>query len=150
MSIRLLNYIWVAVQVVLIGIIIQAPPDTLALPEAVRVLGLILLGIGLLIVAISALNLGSSLTIFPTPKPDGQLVTTGLYAWVRHPIYTGVLATALGWTVARGSLIGLLTCIALFVFFDRKAAYEDRHLADRFPGFAAYRTRVRKLIPWIY
>lgn len=112
--------------------------------------GLILLGVGILQSAAGVVALGRFLTPFPCPVEHGVLRTNGAYSLVRHPIYAGILFTAVGWSLYRFSITGLAFDVLLFVFFDRKAAREERWLIERFPGYEAYRQRVRKLIPGIY
>ena len=112
--------------------------------------GLLLLGAGVLQSAAGLVALGPALTPFPRPLARGTLRTGGAYALVRHPIYTGILFMALGWSLYRHSLPGVGLDVLLFGFFDRKATREERWLVERFPGYPAYRRRVRKLIPWIY
>jgi protein-S-isoprenylcysteine O-methyltransferase Ste14 len=72
-----------------------------------------------------------------------------VYGWVRHPIYGGALLSSLGWALAWLSLPGVAFTALVFVFFDRKAAFEERLLNARFPEYAAYARRVGKLLPWI-
>jgi protein-S-isoprenylcysteine O-methyltransferase Ste14 len=69
---------------------------------------------------------------------------------VRHPIYTGLVLGALGWSFFRGSWLGLLLTAVLGVFFDRKAAREELWLEEAFPEYHSYKHRVRKLLPWVY
>jgi protein-S-isoprenylcysteine O-methyltransferase Ste14 len=57
---------------------------------------------------------------------------------------------AFGWSVYSNSLAGLAFDAMLLVFFDRKATREEIWLSEKFPGYAPYRSRVKKLIPWIY
>jgi protein-S-isoprenylcysteine O-methyltransferase Ste14 len=95
-------------------------------------------------------SLGRGLTPFPQPLPGSVLRTGGAYAWVRHPLYSGLLFVATGWSLHSLSPIGLLFDLALAVFFDRKAAREEIWLAGKFPEYPAYRRRVKKLIPWLY
>jgi protein-S-isoprenylcysteine O-methyltransferase Ste14 len=69
---------------------------------------------------------------------------------VRHPIYGGVVLASLGWSLTWLSLPGLAFCVVVALFFDRKSAFEERLLLGRFPEYAVYMARARKLIPWIY
>ena len=94
--------------------------------------------------------LGRALTPFPRPLDDATLREDGIYGRVRHPIYGGIVIASLGWTLAWQSLAGALATAALLAFFDRKAAFEERLLRERFPGYADYARRVRKLLPGIY
>ena len=119
-------------------------------PDAVAALGLLLLVSGVIQFAAGAVTLGRALTPFPRPLEIAVLRTSGIYALVRHPIYTGVLSMAIGWSLYQHSPAGLAFDAMLFVFFDRKAAREEIWLAEKFSDYAAYRQRVKKLIPWIY
>jgi protein-S-isoprenylcysteine O-methyltransferase Ste14 len=118
--------------------------------SALMYTGQALLIVGVLIASTGVISLGRWLTPFPQPLPKSQLRTTGAYALVRHPLYSGILFMTFGWSLYSLSIAGLMFDAALFLFFDRKAAREEIWLADKFPDYAAYRSRVRKLIPWVY
>jgi protein-S-isoprenylcysteine O-methyltransferase Ste14 len=120
------------------------------LPEWLVLAGWALAVAGAVLFAAAASVLGRFLTPFPEPLPRAQLRTGGVYALVRHPIYTAVLGMALGWALVQRSLWGVLFDVLLLVFFDRKVVAEERRLLAKFPDYAAYRQRVRKLIPGIY
>jgi protein-S-isoprenylcysteine O-methyltransferase Ste14 len=142
---------WVLIQVVLLGAIVVIPPDLLPrLPESLWIIGLVVGVAGFLLVSLGALFLGTNLTMFPSPKEDGELTQRGVYGLVRHPMYSGVLLCALGWSLVRASLPSLICTLVLGIFFDRKATREEAWLAAKYPDYADYRRRVRKLIPWLY
>jgi len=96
------------------------------------------------------LSLGPSLTALPYPTDDARLVETGPYAIVRHPIYSGLVLGAVGWGLFLHSWLVLGYAVALFALFDLKSRREERWLCERFPAYAQYQTRVKKLIPWLY
>ncbi len=96
------------------------------------------------------LDLGQSLTPLPHPRDDSQLVSTGIYAWVRHPIYVGVVLGAVAWAGWCASATHLLGAIALGIFFDAKARREEAWLLEKYPDYAAYAQCVRRFIPGVY
>ena len=87
--------------------------------------------------AIATLKLGRNLTPFPKPLDNGQLVRTGLYQIVRHPIKQGVIVACLGWAIWRGSLIGIGLSFLLLLFFDAKTRAEERWLVRQYPQYKA-------------
>jgi protein-S-isoprenylcysteine O-methyltransferase Ste14 len=113
-------------------------------------LGAALIAGGGALVIRGALDLRENLTAFPRPLPEARLVDTGSYGLVRHPIYGGLVVVTAGWGLATASPVALAGAALLFVFFDLKARREERWLAERFEGYAAYRSRTRKLLPWVY
>ena len=79
------------------------------------------------------------------------VVDRGPYAHVRHPMYLGVLLTALGSGPAVGSLWAGLMLAPLVPIFIRRTQVEDRMLHDELEGYAAYAGRTRwKLVPGVY
>lgn len=111
--------------------------------------GAIALG-GLLIALKAFIDLGSNLTPLPHPKDQGELVQTGLYAWVRHPLYCGLLLLLAGLAVALQSLSHLALTGLLLLVLNTKAGREEAWLTQRFPEYVAYQQRVRKLIPGVF
>jgi protein-S-isoprenylcysteine O-methyltransferase Ste14 len=146
---------WVVVQLplLLLGYLIPGwfgHAITGSLASVLIYAGLMLMVAGALLTSTGVVSLGRWLTPFPQPLPESQLRTTGAYALVRHPLYSGILFMACGWSLYSASVAGLAFDVVLFVFFDRKAAREEIWLAGKFSGYAAYRKRVKKLVPWIY
>jgi protein-S-isoprenylcysteine O-methyltransferase Ste14 len=112
-------------------------------------------GVALLVAAVALIargfrGLGRNLTAAPRPRDGAQLVDTGIYARVRHPIYGGLVLGALGWSLAQASLLALPFVAALAIVLDLKSRREEAWLQERFPGYGAYRARTRRMIPWLY
>ncbi len=148
---------WVVTQIVLLVAIFLIPArigdfviiyDPLA--TVMTIAGIVILLIGLYIVAMALRDLGGSMSVFPKPVDDGRLQQGGIYRFVRHPMYSGAILSALGWSLFRTSVPALILTLILFVFFDRKAAHEETMLAGRYAGYAAYKAKTRKLIPFVY
>lgn len=137
-------------QTIFILIIIATFFIQIPLLNWIRGLGAFLFIIGLMISFIAFIQLGSSFTPFVKPVEQGKLQTTGIYQYVRHPMYSAISMIALGWSFFWGSLLSiLLTLIYLFVV-DRKASEEEKWLTKKYPEYENYRTRVKKFIPFIY
>lgn len=96
-----------------------------------------------------ARDLRDALTPLPYPRAEAELVETGVYALVRHPIYGGLALTAGGWGLLTASPAALVAAAILFGFLELKSRREEAWLERRFSGYAAYRARTRRLIPWI-
>lgn len=94
--------------------------------------------------------LGRNLTAFPKPLDDGQLVTTGVYAIVRHPIYTAVISGSMGYALLTASWWGIVLTVVLAVWFEFKSRREEQYLRDYFPTYADYAQKVAKFLPRIY
>jgi protein-S-isoprenylcysteine O-methyltransferase Ste14 len=145
---------WFLLQVVLFGAIAAAGAvgpawgGPAAAPGIVA--GVVLLCCGGLLSLRGVLDLRENLTPFPKPLETAALVETGAYRYARHPIYGGLILGACGWGLVRASPLALLGALALAGFFSLKSRREELWLAERYSGYAEYRTRTRRLIPWIY
>lgn len=96
------------------------------------------------------LDLGRNLTPLPYPKDDGQLIQSGVYSIVRHPLYSGIIFAATSRVVFQLSLSHLIATAVLLVFFDAKASKEETWLLQKYPEYSTYQQRVKRLIPGVY
>ncbi len=94
-------------------------------------------------------RLGSALTPLPYPKEGAGLAQTGPYALVRHPLYSGGLFMSFGIALMVSGWLTYVYVAALFVLLDIKSRREERWLSQKFPEYAAYQRRVRKLVPFV-
>jgi len=82
---------------------------------------------------------------------DQKVVSTGPYAWVRHPMYAGAVLMLLGMPVALGSWWGVAVLLAMLPAFVWRMFDEEKLLTENLPGYAEYRQRVRfRLIPGVW
>lgn len=113
-------------------------------------LGVALTAGGFFLAALSLIALGEAMTPFPAPRTEATLRTTGFYAWVRHPVYAGMVLGSFGWALWWLSTAGAAFTPVVFAFLDRKAAREEVWLRAKFPDYGTYQKRVKKLIPLVY
>ena len=142
-----IGYAYVFVQLALVLFIAVVPHRVdwpggilVAIAWAIFLAGMAIMGIG-------ALGLGTGLTAHPVPNGRSELKTTGLYAFVRHPIYLGVLTTMLGVTIRTRSFVALVAYIALSVLLHFKANWEEQRLKEHFSDYDEYASKVGRLIP---
>jgi protein-S-isoprenylcysteine O-methyltransferase Ste14 len=84
-----------------------------------------------------------------TQKAEPELVTSGPYRHVRHPIYSGLLAALLG-TALVTNLIGLIIVAILGGYFYYCASVEEKNLTTTFPtAYPAYQANTKMLIPHV-
>ena len=82
---------------------------------------------------------------------DQKVVSTGPYAWVRHPMYAGAVLMLLGMPVALGSWWGVVVLLAMLPAFVWRIFDEEKLLTENLPGYAEYRQRVRfRLTPGVW
>lgn len=129
----------------------RASDQSASWPAFTVALGGLLCAAGVVIVVLGSIALGrSNLSPFPKPKEGGSLVESGIFSVVRHPIYSGFTFFGFGWGLAWNSIAALIAALALIVFFDIKARREEFWLQEKFAGYTDYKSRVKKLIPFVY
>jgi len=143
---------YVLMQFVLLALLILAPRDPSVyggFRAALSVVGLVLIAAGMAVILYSFFALGKSLTASPVPKQDGTLVTSGLYARVRHPIYFGLLLASIGVVLDAGPWPQFAIVLLLYVLLNIKASYEEELLAKRYPEYKAYAQKTPRFFPRI-
>jgi protein-S-isoprenylcysteine O-methyltransferase Ste14 len=80
-----------------------------------------------------------------------RVVSTGPYAWIRHPMYSGTILFFVGAPLLLGSWSGLAMAPLFIVLFAIRAEIEERALIAGLPGYADYTARVRyRLVPGLW
>lgn len=111
--------------------------------------GAVLVALGLGFAVWARVYLGRNWGMPMSLRAGHELVTRGPYAYVRHPIYTGILLALLGSTVALDPMWGW-ALVLFFAYFLYSARTEERMMAEQFPeAYAAYKARTRMLIPFV-
>lgn len=124
------------------GVIVPTAPVSAAV--------LVLVAAGVLLLGAGTRRLGANLTPLPYPKDGSTFVDRGIYRRVRHPLYGGLMLLAVGWGLRRGGGFALLYAGLLIALLAAKSRVEERWLAARYPGYAAYRTRTKRFLPFVW
>lgn len=112
--------------------------------------GTVLLALGLGFSVIARFRLGRNWSGLVTVKQDHELIRSGPYALVRHPIYTGMLTALIGTALVIGNGRAALGVAVLFAGLIYKIGVEERFMADQFgEAYARYRREVPALIPFV-
>ena len=113
--------------------------------------GVLVTAVGLGFSAWARVHLGRNWSATVTVKEGHELIRTGPYALVRHPIYTGLVFGFLGTGIAIGEWRALLALALVVVAFTRKLRLEERWMSETFgEEYQRYRARTSALIPFIW
>jgi protein-S-isoprenylcysteine O-methyltransferase Ste14 len=119
--------------------------------EPLRWVGVVVLAVGGALRIWPVFVLGNRFSGLVAIQPGHTLLTTGIYRYIRHPSYLGLLLTALGWALGFRSGVGvLLAGLMLLVVLARIRSEERLLLAQFGDEYAAYRARTSRLIPGIF
>src|SRR5579875_1168418 len=112
-------------------------------------IGALLFVCGIVLAVWARLHLGRNWGMPMTQRAEPELVTSGPYRFVRHPIYSGLLTAMLG-TALVNNLFGLIVVAVLVAYFYYCGAVEERNLTVTFPtAYPAYKSRTKMLIPFL-
>jgi protein-S-isoprenylcysteine O-methyltransferase Ste14 len=140
------GWTFVTVQFLLFGLIFLTPTGTdwKTIP-GIEVFALV--GFGIALVAL--VQLGKSATASPVPKKIGDLVITGLYTRIRHPIYTMILLAFLLIAFTKQSFFAIFVWTLLSVVLYAKAIFEENMLRNKYPNYAEYEKGTGRFFPKI-
>ena len=95
-------------------------------------------------------DLGTNRSPYPRPLERARLVTTGVYRWVRHPLYGSLVLASLGWgwLWQSGPVFGATALLAGVLL--AKSQREEIWLRGKFPEYAAYAATTRRMVPWVF
>ncbi|GAB3127503.1 methyltransferase family protein [Glaciibacter psychrotolerans] len=147
---RALAFGLVIVQILLLAaLVLMQHSDLWPVTSYVIATSVVLLVAGVLLMCAGAGRLGPAFTATPIPRQNAAIVTTGIYAYVRSPIYLGYLMVGLGLTLVSASFLHIMVWLALLWLLAGKARWEERMLISAHPEYLAYGAHVGRFVPGI-
>jgi protein-S-isoprenylcysteine O-methyltransferase Ste14 len=106
--------------------------------------------VGLLFAVWARIHLGTNWSRSVTIKQDHQLIMSGPYGVVRHPIYTGILTGFVGTAIALGQVRGFIAFVLVFLALWYKLRMEENWMRGQFgAAWEAYSRRTAALVPFV-
>lgn len=103
--------------------------------------------IGVLLITIALIQLRKSITPFPTPLKNASLITSGIFKYLRHPIYSGIILLFLSSGVYYGSVYKILISFLIFGLLYLKTIHEEKLLEEKFSEYLSYKNKTGRLFP---
>ena len=106
-------------------------------------IGLLIIVIGSAIMLVAIKDLGDNLSPFPKPKANGNLVTSGIYSFMRHPMYFSLILISFGIFITKLNLYYLFLTITLSLIIKFKIILEDKYLNKKFKDYFFYKQKIK-------
>lgn len=110
----------------------------------IHILGILMILSGLVIVYKTAADLDINLTPWPVPVQRGSLITHGIFQYMRHPMYAGLLFGMVGLSILTDSVVRLVLTAVLYFILDAKSGFEEAKLIETYQeDYKEYQQKVR-------
>lgn len=88
--------------------------------------------------------------IRPEPKATAQLITSGPYRFIRHPMYSALMLAMAAFVIAELTTFKICLWIFLVLVLTAKATFEERMMREKFPEYASYQRLTKRFVPWLW
>ncbi len=105
--------------------------------------GFLLIIISTIVMLISIKDLGSNLSPFPRPIVNGKLTTSGIYNFIRHPMYYSLILISFGFFITKLSFYHLCLTISITLIIKFKIILEEKYLNKKFKNYFIYADKVK-------
>ena len=106
-------------------------------------LGFLIIIIACIILLVAINELGRNLSPFPRPKNNSNLVTKGIYRYMRHPMYYSLVFISFGVFITKLSIYFLFLSASLVLVIKFKIALEEKYLNNKFKNYLLYKNKVK-------
>ncbi|MEO8712440.1 MAG: isoprenylcysteine carboxylmethyltransferase family protein [Parafilimonas sp.] len=143
-----IDFFFVGIQLILFAVyLFRFPKIDFEVVRWLQLTGIFFSVAGIIISLASVVTLNKNLSPFPTPKQNAELIQSGIYKYIRHPIYSGILFFTFGFSIYSENTLRLLIFFMLLILFRFKGAYEEKLLQGKFSGYAAYKKAAGMFLP---
>jgi protein-S-isoprenylcysteine O-methyltransferase Ste14 len=140
--------LFVIAQFGLLGALVVLPTDpAVTAPTWFGPLSLMLMVLSVLMLLFAAIALRPALTASPIPRPAAPLIKSGIYKYIRHPMYSAVITIGAAIMFGNPTLLTMICWVALIIVLLNKAHFEDQLLLAKHPAAAAYQKTVGAFVP---
>ena len=105
--------------------------------------GFLIIIVSLIVLLIAIKELGINLSPFPRPRVNGNLITSGIYRFVRHPMYYSLILISFGLFITKLSFYHLFLTISLALIIKFKIILEEKYLNKKFKNYFLYTDKVK-------
>ena len=105
--------------------------------------GFLIIIIALIILLVAIKDLGRNLSPFPRPINNSNLVTKGIYRFMRHPMYYSLIFISFGVFITKLSIYYLFLSTSLVLIIKFKIALEEQYLKNKFKNYLLYKNEVK-------
>ena len=106
-------------------------------------LGFLIIIIAFIILLVAIKDLGRNLSPFPRPRNNSNLVKTGIYRFIRHPMYYSLIFISFGVFITKLSVYYLFLSISLGLIIKFKISLEEQYLNNKFKNYLLYKNEVK-------
>ena len=106
-------------------------------------LGILIIIIAFIVMLLSIKDLGRNLSPFPRPINNSNLVTKGIYRYMRHPMYYSLIFISIGVFIIKLSIYYLFLTIILALIIKFKITLEEKYLINKFKNYLLYKNEVK-------
>ena len=106
-------------------------------------MGILIIIIASIFILLAIKDLGRNLSPFPRPKDNSNLVTTGIYRYMRHPMYYSLIIISFGVFLTKLSIYHLCLTITLTLLIKLKILLEEQYLKNKFKNYFLYKNVVK-------
>ena len=110
---------------------------------------LIIIGAIIALFAVTAHPIGN-FNVRPIPKHSGQLITSGIYRYIRHPMYCSLFFGGLGLVICLFVWWKLVAWILLIITLALKARFEEKALVEKYDDYKDYQKTTKSFIPLLW